>query len=69
MLLHIKLDRGCELPADGIEPGPGHGDAYPHLQDFLAGGATGKQADGSAGGHALEHCSPQHFVPSRFLST
>ena len=33
VLLHVKLDRGRELPADGVEAGAGHRHAHADFED------------------------------------
>ena len=68
VLLNVKLERACELPADGVEPGPGQRNADAHLEDVVGGCAAGAQADGGAGRQSLEQCSTQHHrSPRRFL--
>jgi hypothetical protein len=63
-LLNVKLDRGSQLPPDGIEARPRHGNADPHLENFLRTSGTGKNPGNGAGSYSFEHCPSQHCVPS-----
>jgi hypothetical protein len=50
---NLKLDRGGQLPPDGIEARPRHGNANPHLENFLRTGGTGKNPGNCAGSYSL----------------
>jgi len=67
MLLHVELDRGLELPPDGIETGAGHGNADPHFENAVGEHRRGKKPAPGGRGHALENCSAQHFTSSQIF--
>ncbi len=62
VLRNVKLEGGCELPADGVEPRPGQRQADAHLENLFGVAAPGAEADGGAGRDSLEHRSTQHHV-------
>ena len=64
VLLDVKLERARELPADGVEAGPGQRNADAHFQDIVGGGPGGAHTDGGGGRQSLEHSSAQHHGPS-----
>src|ERR1051326_597446 len=64
VLLHVELDRGGELAADGGKTGTGHRHADAHFQRRVgSGGAANERADSGHGGGALEQLATGHVFP------
>ena len=67
VLRNVKLERRCELPTDGVEPGPRQREADAHLEDIFGACAAGAEAYSGASRHSLEHGSAQdHGSPESF---